>query len=75
VFVQMGIGSGPVRRVRLRLFTGQHDRRRCGGGDLDVLFDVLEIEGFDVGGPVSRKILKPTNSSSGGAISHDVLVS
>jgi hypothetical protein len=61
-----------VRRVRLRFVTGQLDRRGCGGGGLDVLFDVLEIEGFDVCGPMFGGILKPMHSSSGGAISYDV---
>jgi hypothetical protein len=66
VFVRMGIGSGPVRRVQLRLFTGQCDRHRCGGGGLDILFDVLEIEGFNVHGPIFGEILRPMNSSSDG---------
>ena len=42
---------------------------------MDVLFNILEIEGFDVCGPVFGEILKPMSSSSGGAISYDVSVS
>lgn len=31
---------------------------------MDVLFNILEIEGFDVCGPVFGEILEPMNSSS-----------
>jgi hypothetical protein len=68
---------GSVRRIRLRFrfITSQCDRRGRRGGRLYNLFDVVEIKGFNVRGPVFGKILKPTNSSSGGAISYDVSIS
>jgi hypothetical protein len=45
---------------------GQRDQRRYSGGGLDVLFNVLEIEGFEVGWPMFGEILEPMYSSSGG---------